>query len=189
MDSAKRFKVVQRLAASLSVARWIAALSLMTIGVICFLKAAENEGRGPEAALSMLGFAVPGFACLILTAIITSPETVTFFTSPFRRMIDYIYFGDNGDRTPPLNLKWARHYRSEWLLDEAAAEYLRVREWHPQCLEVWVEGILTLRQLGDEEEAAHWVQQSRRHIKDPADRQRIADSMTQAIPKPLDRLF
>ena len=158
-------------------------------GAGCFLLCATCLRGAIVGGIGDAGMGLLAAASLISGAICISPEATRILTTPFTNLIDYIYLGTSKVEAPPFSLRMARHYRSEWLLDEAVVEYRRLRDWHPGRVEVWKEAILTLRELGQPEEAARWCRASRRYIKDEAGRKLIGEAMSQTVAPPLDRAF
>ena len=159
------------------------------VGMGCFLLCATFLVGAMAGGVGGAGMGMLAAACLIAGAICISPEANRILTSPFTTFIDYLYLGTSKVEAPPFSLRMARHYRSEWLLDEAVVEYRRLRDWHPGRVEVWKEAILTLRELGQPEEAERWCRDSRRYIKDEAGRKLIGEAMSQTVAPPLDRVF
>ncbi len=160
-----------------------------SVGTGCFLLCVMCLRGAIAGGTGGAGMGLLAAASLIAGVICISPEANRILTSPITNFIDYLYLGTSKVEAPPFSLRMARHYRSEWLLDEAVVEYRRLRDWHPRRVEVWKEAIVTLRELAQPEEAERWCRASRRYIKDVASRKLIGDAMSQKVALPLDRAF
>lgn len=164
--------------------RWLAAGALLMIGFGMVGSAAAGGSQ-----MSIFGLGLFGIASTLGAVILLAPETVPFATRPLTGFIDRLYFGDSWREPPPVDLKLAHIYRMEGNLEDAVWEYARARESHPANPQVLSEGILTLRALGRDAEAARWLRAGLRRVRDAEDRARLERSMTEPAVAPVERFF
>lgn len=162
--------------------RWAVVAALGLLCLYFFKLAVKGEDYGTKTA-----YGIFSVCALILMAVCIRKEAAGILCWPLTAFIDRVFLGAGGMERPPLSYRLAHHYRSEWLLEEAAVEYRRLREWHPRELEVWSEGIAVLRALGRDEEAAKWLRQSLRHIRDRTGRRKLEQVMTMPMDRPVVR--
>ena len=111
------------------------------------------------------GMAIVSMVYLIIAGILFSATLSEWFSRPFTKFIDFIYFGNNQAEPPPVTLKLVRFYRHEQRHADAINECERQIEYHPHSPELWAELVRSAQESGDAELLMKSQRQARRRLK------------------------
>ncbi len=94
------------------------------------------------------GTALIQHICLMAGAICLAPFLSKIVAAPLCAVVDFLYFGSQGNDTPPLNLRLARGYEAAHRHEDALDEYEKFMPHYPNESELWDGAIRCARVLG-----------------------------------------
>ena len=134
-------------------------------GVFLLARVPMDDGNW-DAFHKLLG----GLAGLFASALLISPELVRWTLAPISGLIDSILLPSE-TVVPPADLKLARFYVQSLRYAEAAEEYARVLQYHPDHIEASLEGIRAAGLAGDERLARKFYQGAQKVLRAEDQRQ------------------
>ena len=149
-----------------TVFRWLTALSLVGLAVWI------SRHVGGIAFVFCLPF-------IVVATILVIPE----LSRPFTWMIDVLMgtTPPSGER-PPIDLRLARSYVAQERLDDALAEYARVKKWHPKIAEPYEQTMILLARTGAKRARIDKVhRQGLRRLRSPDARNDLAAAHRKAL--------
>ena len=139
--------------------RWVVAGLAGVGGVFLLMRVPMDDGNW-DAFHKLLG----GLAGLFTGALLISPELVRWLLTPLSGLIDSILLLSE-EAVPPADLKLARFYVQSLRHAEAAEEYARVLQYHPDYTDAYLEGIRAAGLAGDERLAKKFYHDAQRALR------------------------
>lgn len=146
-----------------------------------FVKKASGESGNVAGGV---GYGIFAAAMLIAAGVLFSMAYLEYFTFPFTRCIDAVFGLLPDQRKPPLDLAIADRLEQREGPEAAEREYLRLLDYYPQNLEIWMRLIALRSEAFGAEAAAETRQEARRNLK----RDRRALKLLDRMEKPSKRL-
>ena len=163
------------------ITRWIVAGLAGAGGFMMLVRV--PRGDWDWAVLSRL---LPGLGGLLIGMVLVAPELVRWALTPISNLFDSILMPSE-TVVPPADLKLARFYGQSLRYAEAAEEYARVLQYHPDHAEACLEGIRAAGLAGDERQAKKFYLAARR-VLHARDQRRLLDDVYGARHQPLEFL-
>ena len=139
-----------------------------------FVKKASAVGGNITGGV---GYGIFAAAMVIAAGVLFSMAYLEYFTFPFSRYIDAVFGLLPDERKPPLDLAIADRLEQREGSEAAEREYLRLLDYYPRSLEVWMR-LIALRSEAYGVDAANATRlQARRELKRDRAALRILDRM------------
>ena len=148
-----------------------------------FIKAALPV-EGAISTNNPLYFALLAAAMLVPAGFFFAIAHVNFFSFPFTRWIDAVFGLLPDKRKPPLDLAIADRLEQREGPEAAEREYLRLLDYYPRNLEVWMRLIALRSEAYGAEAASATLEEARRELK----RDRVAMKTLDQMEKHSERL-
>ena len=136
-------------------------LALVALAWMFVQKASGTEGN----IAGGFGYGILAAAMLIGAGIFFSMAYLDYFTFPFTRWIDAVFGLLPDDRKPPLDLAIADRLEQHEGPQAAEREYLRLLDYYPRNLEVWMRLIALRSEAYGAEAAKATLEDARRELK------------------------
>lgn len=148
-------------------------LALLALAGICVHRASGQEGN----ALGVVGYGFLAAALLIPAGILFALAYLEAFTFPFTRIIDEVFGLVPDKRKPPLDLAIADRLEQHEGPEAAEREYLRLLDYYPRSLEVWMRLIALRSETYGIEAARSTLREARDALKRNPEARRILERM------------
>lgn len=155
-------------------------LALVALAWMFVKKASGAEGNIAGGT----GYGILAAVMLIAAGIFFSMAYLEYFTFPFTRWIDAVFGLLPDKRKPPLDLAIADRLEQREGPEAAEREYLRLLDYYPRNLEIWMRLISLRSEAYGAEAATSTLEEARRELKRDRAALRSLDQMEMQSVRP-----